>query len=231
MSNKIGVSEFMRFIFLFCLVFKFSFLFGEDLVSNAAIFSDIYKRGEWGVDANKKGTSGSGSNPQNAKLYITFLQTFLSENNIKSVVDLGCGDWQIGKVINWDGIKYLGVDVVDSIISENAKTFSASNITFLKADGIDYILPKADLLICKDVLQHLPFKDIQSIIKQFEKYKYCIVINDVDPIKLTCENVDIPRGYYRYLDVTKPPFSLLGRKVLSYASGDETKQLLLIKNN
>jgi hypothetical protein len=91
------------------------------------------------------------------------------------------------------------------------------------------VLPKADLLICKDVLQHLPYEDIQKIIKQFDKFKYCIVINDVDPVKLTCENVDIPRGHYRCLDLTKPPFSLIGRKVLVYASGNETKQLLLIK--
>ena len=217
------------FVFL-CLLLHVTHSFCEDVVSNAAIFSSIYERGEWGVDENMKGNSGTGSDPQNAKMYITFLQNYLAEHNIKSVVDLGCGDWRIGKSINWDGIKYLGVDVVDSVVSQNAKNFSAANVSFMKADGSDYDLPKADLLICKEVLQHLPFKDIKNIVKQFGKFKHCILVNDVDPIKLTCENSDIPRGYYRHLDLTKPPFSLLGRKVLTYVSGDETKQLLLINN-
>ncbi len=229
--NKLNaVDKFMKmFIFLY-LVVASSVVFCEDMISNASIFSSIYERGEWGVDGNNKGHSGTGSDPQNAKMYITFLQSFLAENNIKSVVDLGCGDWRIGKLVNWDGIKYLGVDVVDSVISQNSKNFASPTVTFVKADGTDYVLPSADLLICKDVLQHLPYKDIQKIIPQFSKFKYCLVINDVDPIKLTCENTDLPRGYYRCLDMTKAPFSLLGRKVLSYASGNETKQVLLIKN-
>ena len=214
------------------LLFIANIAFSGDVASNAAVFSAIYERGEWanGAEANNKWTSGSGSNPKNARVYIAYLQNYLADHEIKSVVDLGCGDWQIGRCINWDGVKYLGIDVVDGVIEENTKKFSAPNITFLKADGTEYELPKADLLICKDVLQHLPFKDIQNIVKQFNKFKHCIVINDVDPIRLTCENIDIPRGHYRCLDIKKSPFNLLGRKVLSYASGDETKQLLLIKN-
>lgn len=220
----------MNRVYIFFLMFFASFLNSEDIVSNSAIFSSIYERGEWGVDENQKGNSGSGSDPQNAKIYLSFLKSYLEDNSIQSVVDLGCGDWRLGRLINWDGIKYLGIDVVESVINENTKNFASANISFIKADGTDYVLPKADLLICKDILQHLPYKDIQNIIKQFSKFKYCIVINDVDPVKLTCENIDIPRGYYRCLDLTKPPFSLLGRKVLVYASGNETKQLLLIKN-
>lgn len=198
--------------------------------SNAVIFSSIYETGEWDQGNDVKGTSGSGSNPRNAKLYLEYLRDFLKSNQIKSVVDLGCGDWQLSQLIDWKGINYVGIDVVDSVIKKNTQKFSDKNIVFIKADGIDYPLPKADLLICKDVLQHLPFHDVLSIITQFSKFKYCLIINDVDPQTLTCVNKDIPRGHYRLLDLTQPPFSVKGKKVLSYVSANETKQVLLIEN-
>jgi 2-polyprenyl-3-methyl-5-hydroxy-6-metoxy-1,4-benzoquinol methylase len=205
----------------------------EELVSNDDVFADIYKRGEWGTDESGKGNSGTGSDPENAKKYIDFLQNYLTQNNIKSVVDLGCGDWRISRTINWDGVRYLGIDVVASVIQENIEHFAAPNISFLKADGSDTCLPAADLLICKDILQHLPFQDIHEIISQFGKFRHCIIVNDVNPSTLTCENMDIPRGHYRSLDLTQPPFSMLGEKVLNYSSGPngELKQVLIIKSN
>jgi SAM-dependent methyltransferase len=220
----------MRLFFAFLVLFHANLAFSENILPNASVFSDIYERGEWGVNENKKGNSGSGSDPRNAMTYIAFLQNFLAQNNIKSVVDLGCGDWRLGREIRWGGVQYIGIDVVESVIHQNIENFSSPKISFIVADGVDYSLPKADLLICKDVLQHLPFEDIKCIVKQFNKFKFCIIVNDVDPVKLTCENLDIPRGHYRCLDLTKPPFSISGRKMLTYASGEETKQLLLIKN-
>jgi len=218
--------------FIWVLLVACSTLTADDVCSdsNSAIFSRIYDTGEWDRDSDVKGTSGSGSSPTNARMYIEYLRNFLKDQNIKSVVDLGCGDWQISSCINWNGIQYTGVDVVESVINRNKKKYSSPKISFIKADGIDYSLPRADLLICKDVLQHLPFMDILSVITQMSKFKYCIIVNDVDPVTLTCENIDIPRGHYRTLDVTKPPFGLTGRKVLTYASANETKQVLLIQN-
>lgn len=155
---------------------------------------------------------------------------FSEEKQIKTVVDLGCGDWQFSKTIDWKDIQYKGFDVVEGVIQQNQKLYGKKNISFIHADATSYDLPAADLLICKEVLQHLPFKDIFSILSQIKKYKYCLILNDVDPITLSQVNSDIRRGHYRALDLTQAPFYLKGRKVLSYASGIETKQLLLIDN-
>jgi len=202
--------------------------------SNSDVFSEIYREGLW--DPTGKCNSGTGSDPDNARPYIEFLQRYLTENNIKSVVDLGCGDWRIGKSICWDGIEYLGIDVVPSVIAENTAQYSAPNITFMTSDGSDAELPPADLLICKEVLQHLPFDDIHKIVSQFGKYKACIIVNDVDPNTLTCENTDIPRGHYRLLDLTRPPFSMPGMMALTYSTSGsgavgELKQVLIIQPN
>ncbi|MCX6987690.1 MAG: class I SAM-dependent methyltransferase [Chlamydiae bacterium] len=199
-------------------------------ISNESAFGYIYENGVWGCDENGHGNSGTGSDPKNTTVYISFLQQFLADHQIASVVDLGCGDFRLGRCICWDGIDYIGIDVVDSLLNTNIENFSASNISFALADGVNYPLPAADLLICKDVLQHLPFGDIHKIINQFKKFKYCLIINDVDPITLTCKNKDIARGGYRQLDLTKRPFRLSGHIIFHYISDSAKKQVLLINN-
>jgi SAM-dependent methyltransferase len=151
----------------------------------------------------------------------------LKEHHIQSVVDFGCGDWEFSKVINWDGISYTGFDVIAKLIDRNGIIYGNDHIQFYKADGLDIDLPRADLLICKDVLQHLNNEDVHKFITQIYKYKYCLITNDLGE-----ENDNIVRGQTRGLDLTKPPFNVSGVKVLRYQS-DTKKEVLLIsqKNN
>lgn len=205
-------------------------LFGVEKESISAAFSRIYQTREWGTDENGFGSSGEGSNPWNARYYIDFLQQFIAEQKIKTVVDLGCGDWQIGSSIDWSGVQYMGFDVVGRVLKNNQKKFAAPNIQFFKADGTKISLPKADLFLCKEVLQHLSLEDAQKILAQCSRFKYCILVNDVDPRTLTAENVDIPNGSFHFLDLTKPPFNLPARKVMHYVCGGSLKEVLLLEN-
>lgn len=192
-----------------------------------ALFREAYEGAPiWGEEF--AGTSGSGSTPANARPYIEFLENFIREHDIHSVVDVGCGDWQFSKLLNWEGIDYLGVDIVASVIKANQEKYGASNIHFFKADGTTVRLPEADLLLCKDVLQHLPNKNIAFFLKTLSKYKYCLLTNDVDPRTLSSKNEDIPAGHYRVLDLTAAPFNLKAEKVFRYRSANEVKQILLI---
>ncbi|HAQ05822.1 TPA: SAM-dependent methyltransferase, partial [Candidatus Azambacteria bacterium] len=52
------------------------------------VFTDIYTKRFW------FGGSGSGSLVENTVSYRNFLETFISDNEIKTVLDFGCGDWQ-----------------------------------------------------------------------------------------------------------------------------------------
>ena len=82
-------------------------------------FTKIYQEERWG----KGKGSGSGSRPKFNKDYISFLENFLKDNNIKSVIDYGCGDWQFSQYVDWGNIDYLGLDIVDSVIDNNKKQF------------------------------------------------------------------------------------------------------------
>ncbi len=197
-------------------------------VNNEGIFTHIYESGLWGKNTNGKGHSGLGSILKNVKAYVFYLEEFLKKEGIRSVVDLGCGDWSFSQYLNWNDIEYTGIDVVKQVIKENQKRFSASNIRFMHADGSKRALPSADLLICKDVLQHLPNQEIALILKECAKFKYCLFTNDA-PEVATDSNQETYRGGWRPLDLTQPPFSLKGKKVLDYVAHGSRKMALLVQ--
>ena len=87
-------------------------------ISNMNVFDDIYINKVWGVDENGEGISGSGSKVENNIKYLNFLNTFIKINKIKSIVDLGCGDWQLMSKVNLNGIKYDGYDNSNIIIDK-----------------------------------------------------------------------------------------------------------------
>src|SRR3989338_7170924 len=111
------------------------------------IFEKIYNKNKWRFG------SGEGSLEGYTKRYRIFLENFLSEHKIKSVLDFGCGDWQFYKYINWGKVRYHGVDVVKSVIDNNQKNYQTETIKFSFIDE-NFELEAADLFIAKDVFQH-----------------------------------------------------------------------------
>src|SRR5450631_3071475 len=65
----------------------------------AEIFSAIYREGKWGTKADGDFSSGSGSHdPSVVTPYVNAVSRFLSSLPCPpSVVDLGCGDFYVGK--------------------------------------------------------------------------------------------------------------------------------------
>lgn len=216
---------------VFCL-FSFSLIYGEASIEE--VFTDIYDSQIWGADAEGNGTSGTGSTLDHTVEYRAFLQDFLKNQKIHSVVDVGCGDWGFSCAIDWSGIRYKGYDVVASVIQKNIEKYSSANISFILGNAINMKLPRADLLICKDVLQHLTIRDISQFTKQFRRFKYCLITNDLYYIGYEGfqVNQEIRTGEVRPLDLSKPPFSLVGQGVLLYKEKDlpNVKQVFLIIN-
>lgn len=193
------------------------------------VFSHIYTNKIWGENENGEGFSGPGSTLVQTVKYRKFLQKFLADHQIKSVVDAGCGCWTFSKTIDWTGIDYKGFDVVESVIKKNTTLYGSSHIQFAVGDGTKAnALPPADLLICKEVLQHLPFEDIENFLSNLNSYKYCLITNDINPYETITKNNDIERGGWRYLDLKEPPFNLEAQEILTYPAPPFLKQVLLI---
>jgi SAM-dependent methyltransferase len=203
----------------------------------AEVFSSYYEDRIWGVAEDGDPSSGWGSFPQYAKPYMDYLVNFIQTNQIHSVVDLGCGSWEFSRYIDWSNVNYIGVDAAQSMIELDQMKLGSDNITFIHGDILTMDLPEGELMVCKDVLQHLQNADIATFLSRIGKYRHCLITNDLaisktDSMELTESNRENrERGENRPLDLTKPPFNVKGSKVLNYPNGDHIKQVLYIRND
>ncbi len=62
------------------------------------VFTRVYAEKMWGVGQDDF-YSGPGSNAEAAGPYAAFVADFIGEHNIRRVVDLGCGDFRVGRMI------------------------------------------------------------------------------------------------------------------------------------
>lgn len=133
--------------------------------------------------------------------------------------------------MNWNNAEYIGYDIVGSVIEKNKEKYANEKIHFMHSNFLKIDLPKSDLLICKDVLQHLSNKDILQFIPQLKKYKYCLITNEVDADTLTSDNLDILPGDTHKIDLSKMPFNIFGYKIFNYKDNlGSVKQVFLINN-
>jgi SAM-dependent methyltransferase len=186
----------------------------QQLLTNT--FNRIYAEGTWGKDVAGKGTSGTGSTLEITREYRAYLEDFIKTHKITSVVDAGCGDW------NWGGASYLGVDIASDVIATVRARHEKGNITFQVGDITDD-LPAADLLISKDVLQHLSNTLVHNFIRnnlRTGKYKWVILTNDRGS-----KNSDVESGGYRAIDLSAPPFDVRGLVDLPITFGNETTKI------
>jgi SAM-dependent methyltransferase len=174
-------------------------------------FNIIYETNAWGNG------SGWGSSYQHNKQYIEFLQKYLKKHNIKSVFDIGCGDWQLAKNINWSygdnkRINYIGGDVSSYIIDKNIQKFSDNNTRFTIFDITNNDIPDVDLVIIKDVLQHLSNETVLIAMKKLKKCKRVLIINDTNNLSAFNNFKNINNGDFRCIDINQKPFKLSHHK-------------------
>src|SRR5437870_4263480 len=80
-------------------------LVAEEKKSVEEVFTEIYNQAIWGANEQGEGYSGPGSTMASTVEYRGFLQNFLKEKGIRSVVDLGCGDWEFSQNMDWTGVQ------------------------------------------------------------------------------------------------------------------------------
>ena len=168
-------------------------------------FGTIYSKSIWG------GGSGAGSDLRNTVMYVAYVQHFMERNSVKSVVDIGCGDWRFSQYLNFAGRQYLGVDVVESVIARNADSYGLTNVEFKTVDATEFIIPQCDLLLCKDVLQHLSNNNVSAILKRCKVAACALITNDYYPLNNDCKNGDT-----RPLNITADPFNALAVPRLAF---------------
>jgi len=198
------------------------------------IFTRVYETNEWGTNQNSEynGSSGPGSSIDlNKDSYVPFLKKFIIENNIKSVVDLGCGDFRCGKLIYDDlNVSYTGYDAYKKVVDYNSKTHELPKYFFMHLDFCNNKerIVNGDLCILKDVIQHWSLNSINTFLDYLisnKKFKYILVCNCCNQLE---DNTDIPDGSWRHLSCDFLPLKKYGfTKIYNY----DTKELSVLEIN
>jgi len=178
-----------------------------------AVMQQIYDMHLWG-GIDKDFYSGEGSHKAEiVNPYIEAITSFLkSHDNQLTVCDLGCGDFNIGKQLVPYTSKYIAVDIVDALIERNKVKFKTEHLEFQCLDISKDDLPKADVAILRQVLQHLSNSEIQRILAKLSNYKYLILtehipFGDFTPNKDKIASQGIRLKQNSGVDVSAEPFN------------------------
>ena len=169
----------------------------------AARFRRIHETNLWGASTS---VSGLGSEDKATSTLQAALPNLLNELGVSSLLDAPCGDarW-IGKAsLN---VEYVGVDIVPEIVDEartRARQLSTSD-RFLVADIVADVLPRADVVLCRDCLVHLSFNNIALAVENFRRSGATWLITTTFSEWTT--NADAEDGDWRPLNFMRPPFN------------------------
>jgi SAM-dependent methyltransferase len=104
------------------------------------------------------GTSGNGSYGDQAKYKASFINGFIEQNNIKKIIDFGCGDGN--QLTHFNFPSYVGLDVSETAIRKCSELFKGdktksfalyNNKIFTNTDQALH----GDLALSLDVIYHL----------------------------------------------------------------------------
>jgi SAM-dependent methyltransferase len=155
-------------------------------------FDTIYSRNLWNGEESLSGPGSGTSATRNISGIIADVAKLI---DAQTVLDVGCGDgfWMP------DLPGYLGIDISKTAIELAQKNHPDRLYRLLPAE-----LPKADLVICRDMLQHLSLDTCQWLIDQMQKAGRVLLLSTY----MGLENFDIENGSFAERDLTAPPFSL-----------------------
>lgn len=211
----------MKIVFIFILILLVLIIIFGTENSNSIIFSNIYKNEVWGSDGEG---SGGGSTIQNTEGIRKIMYELLKENGSKSFVDAPCGSchWQPLVLEKIPDIDYTGIDVADDVISKNKEKFKDKpNMKFYVGDlsSPNHNIPSgADLILCRDALQHLSHNNIVSALRNFKSSMPKVLLLGSYP---GGKNIDIKSGEYFDIDLSQSPYNLKPSKVLSEEFGNK----------
>jgi hypothetical protein len=171
--------------------------------TNAARFTAIYDDKVWAFVGGDGSLSGPGSNHWATRELVENLAALTATLKITRLIDIGCGDFGWMQFVQGD-FQYVGIDVVQSVVSRLNEIYGSDTRTFIQADATVDTLPVGDAALCREVLFHLSFEDIWGVIANLKRHGYTYLIATSD--KQTWFNANITSGDHRPLNLEKAPF-------------------------
>jgi methyltransferase family protein len=164
------------------------------------VFREIFSRQAWG---GVESVSGPGSDSTQTRLIEERLPELWQRYGVRRLVDVPCGDFRWMKRVVSHLSDYVGLDIVDELVAQNAQ-YESPQIKFIHADITSSPIPRADMILCRDCLVHLPFREIRQAIDNLKRSGSTYLLTTTFP--LHDDNEDIVIGDWRTLNFERPPF-------------------------
>jgi hypothetical protein len=103
--------------------------------------------------------------------------------------------------------EYLGLDVVEALVAENTSRHGRPGRRFARANILSDPLPTADIVVIRDLVQHLSDAHIFRILET-------VCAAEIGHVAITSHRLDRPNadletvGGFRPVDLARPPFAL-----------------------
>ena len=189
------------------------------------IFTDIYKHNKW---HGTESVSGSGSTINATRFLVPKLEQLFRDLKVKTFLDAPCGDCNWIRKVDLSEQEYIGADIVKDLIAKNTKNplQNAHSSRFIVADITKDVLPKVDLILCRDCLVHLSLAAIRDALRCFRasKSKYLLTTSFIH----IHSNINIPTGKWRPLNLGASPFKMKPLKILYENYSIQTDKVLYL---
>jgi hypothetical protein len=175
---------------------------GSTSTGRAQIFRRIHRLNRWSSAAT---VSGIGSDLEQTAIVRRELPALLARHQIRSLVDAPCGDlFWLRRMEGLELDRYIGVDIVPELVRKLSLAPPISNAEFRRLDVVSDPLPKADAVLCRDLLVHLRYGQIYRCLRNFRASGSTYVLLTTFPEHA---NADIVSGRWRPVNLQAEPFS------------------------
>jgi len=189
-------------------------------MSLAETFDSIYARRLWGSEPGSDIHSGTGSRGELLEHYCGLVTPEIARRGIRSLVDIGCGDFKVGAILAAAVAEYTGVDVSRLVVEANQSLHGSMQRRFVQADATIDPLPSADAAIVKQVLQHLSNAQINFALSNIlSTYRTVFITEDLHVDSDSRPNRDMFHGPHTRdaersgVRIDLPPFNLAAKLV------------------
>jgi SAM-dependent methyltransferase len=170
------------------------------------------------------GNSGVGSYDKFAEFKASILNEFVIEHDIKSVIELGCGDGNQLQLANYPS--YIGFDISHTVIAMCEQIFADDRTKTFKLMS-DYAEETSDLALSLDVIYHLVedriFEGyIQSLFKAATRYVIIYSNNSDDNAGQVATHVR-NRNFSNWIEANLPEWKLQQHIPNKYPYQDDYK--------
>ena len=167
------------------------------------VFTRLYKRNVWG---SKESVSGPGSELSYTECLRRQLPQLLRQYCVSRVLDAPCGDFNWMRHVVPDlGIEYIGGDIVKEIVVRNQQEFGTNGVSFRQLDIVRDPLPASELMMVRDCLIHLSYREIYGFLVNFCQSNTGLLLTTTH-LPDDGENSDIQTGDVRSIHLFSPPF-------------------------